>query len=80
MKLRDVRVGQLVKYPCEQWVKGKGDPPWWFSDDTGIVLGFYDPEEMDSTEVECVVDVLWVSDGKSDIVDVAAISLLSDVV
>ena len=79
MKFENVRVGQLVRYPDPQWVKDSYPRRINYTADVGVVTGLCDPEPLDSVEVEGVVNVLWCSDGDYDLVDAAAIKLISDV-
>tara|TARA_Y100000310_G_C20005616_1_gene500541 strand:+ start:92 stop:334 length:243 start_codon:yes stop_codon:yes gene_type:complete len=79
MNLKDVKIGQLVQYPDPQWVKDT-DTEWIdYSSDIGIVIRILSEAECDNMWVEAVVDVLWISSNKTDLVDVAAIKLISEV-
>ena len=78
MKIEEVKVGQLIKFPSDYWAKkaqnqhGINSVP-----DIGVVVRIV-PDWQDDCDEE-QVDVLWNEDNTVLPVDVCAIDLVSDV-
>ena len=81
MKYKDIKIGQLVRYPAKQLAeemalgKRRG---WNTNPDFGIVLGIL-PGDCDDMDLREPVDVYWHSDGEKLEVEAKWLDLMSEV-